>query len=155
MLDSAPVWARTSGPAAHTIANGMNRKIKERMNTSPSHNTVGTYSARAFAGINLGRLFSVLLLFSFALGPLQGQAPNQWTGSWAASQQLPEPQNSLSPDDLRDATLREIVHLSVGGRVLRVHVSNAFGTEPLHLSSVHVARPLSGVDLRPIESGSE
>ena len=66
-----------------------------------------------------------------------------WVGSWAASQQLPEPQNSLPAEDLNDATLRQIVHLSVGGSTLRVHVSNAFGFLPLHLTSVHIARPLS------------
>jgi lysophospholipase L1-like esterase len=72
-----------------------------------------------------------------------GQAvtiPTNWVGSWATSQQLPEPQNSLSAEDLQDATLRQIVHLSVGGPELRVHVSNAFGTAPLHLTAVHVAR---------------
>jgi lysophospholipase L1-like esterase len=52
-------------------------------------------------------------------------------------------QNTLSADDLHDATLRQIVHLSVGGERLRVHLSNAFGTMPLHLTSVHIARPLS------------
>jgi lysophospholipase L1-like esterase len=75
-----------------------------------------------------------------------GQGTNDklhWVGSWAASQQVPEAQNSLDPQLLRDATLRQIVHLSVGGDQLRVRVSNAFGTEPLHLTAVHVARPVS------------
>ncbi|HEV7218724.1 MAG TPA: SGNH/GDSL hydrolase family protein [Terriglobales bacterium] len=71
------------------------------------------------------------------------QAPPTWVGSWAASQQIPEPNNALNPDDLHDATLRQIVHLSVGGNSLRVHLSNAFGTMPLHLTSVHIARPVS------------
>ena len=66
-----------------------------------------------------------------------------WVGSWAAAQQEPEPQNSLAPDDLRDATLRQIIHLSVGGRSIRVHISNGFGIAPLHLASVHVARAVS------------
>jgi lysophospholipase L1-like esterase len=44
---------------------------------------------------------------------------------------------------MRDMTLRQIFHLSVGGPSLRVHVSNAFGTEPLHFTSVHIARPVS------------
>jgi lysophospholipase L1-like esterase len=52
--------------------------------------------------------------------------------------------------DLSDATMREIVHLSAGGAELRVHLSNVFGTEPLHFTSVHIARPLapdsSGID---------
>jgi lysophospholipase L1-like esterase len=74
----------------------------------------------------------------------QAQKPSlAWVGSWAASQQLAEPQNSLPPELLNDATLRQIVHLSVGGTALRIHLSNAFGYLPLHLSSVHVAHPLS------------
>jgi lysophospholipase L1-like esterase len=66
-----------------------------------------------------------------------------WVASWGASQQVPEPQNALSADQMRDLTLRQIVHLSVGGDALRVHLSNAFGTEALRFTSVHVARPLS------------
>jgi lysophospholipase L1-like esterase len=66
-----------------------------------------------------------------------------WVASWGTSQQVPEPQNALPVEDLRDATVRQIFHLSAGGPVLRVHVSNAFGTEALHLTSVHIARALS------------
>jgi lysophospholipase L1-like esterase len=66
-----------------------------------------------------------------------------WVVSWAASQQIPEPQNALPTEDLRDANLLQIFHLSLGGSVLRVHISNAFGTAPLHLTSVHIARPTS------------
>lgn len=73
-------------------------------------------------------------------GDLQAQ---YWVASWGASQQIPEPQNELPPDDLRDATVRQIVHLSVGGSAVRVHVTNAFGTEVLQFTSVHIARPLS------------
>jgi lysophospholipase L1-like esterase len=71
------------------------------------------------------------------------QSAQVWVGSWATSQQIPEPQNSIPPDDLRDATLRQIVRLSIGGATLRVHLSNAFGTESLRFTSVHIARPLS------------
>jgi lysophospholipase L1-like esterase len=72
----------------------------------------------------------------------QPKAP-VWVASWAASQQIPETQNTLAADDLRDATVRQIFRLSVGGPALRVHLSNAFGTVALHFTSVHVARPLS------------
>jgi len=75
-------------------------------------------------------------------------AQGNWVGSWAASQQIPEPANSLAPDDLRDATLRQNVHLSIGGPTLRVHLSNAFGTEPLHFAAVHIAKPLSAASSR-------
>ncbi len=73
-------------------------------------------------------------------GAAKGDA---WVESWGASQQIPEPQNALPTDDMRDATLRQIVHLSLGGSALRVHLSNAFGTQALHFTSVHVAHAVS------------
>jgi lysophospholipase L1-like esterase len=94
--------------------------------------------------IDRAMLAAVLIGFGFAvIVDGQSSARREWVGSWAASQQIPEPQNALPSDDLRDATLRQIVHLSAGGSTLRVHVSNAFGTLPLHLVSVHIARPIS------------
>jgi len=66
-----------------------------------------------------------------------------WVGTWATSQQIPEPQNALLSADLTDATLRQIVHVSMGGTALRVHLSNAFGTRALHITSAHIARPVA------------
>lgn len=92
----------------------------------------------------------LLVTFAFILiaSYLPGQVPNTspprvWVASWGASQQIPEPQNALPAADLRDATVRQIFHLSVGGNALRVHLSNVFGMEALHFTSVHVARSLS------------
>jgi len=101
---------------------------------------------------NTRTFFAALLLFA-AAHTAQAQVltsvnssttpASNWVGSWAASQQVPEPNNALPPESLNHATLRQIVHLSVGGSMIRVRVSNAFGTTPLHLISVHVAHPLS------------
>lgn len=93
------------------------------------------------------RKFAVVLAVALAARCLPGQrsgaAKNDgWVSSWGCSQQIPEPQNALPSDDLRDAAVRQIFHLSVGGQALRVHVSNAFGTAALHFTSVHVAHPL-------------
>jgi lysophospholipase L1-like esterase len=87
-------------------------------------------------------LFCVVMGF-VAAGQARAQATVKWVGSWASSQQVPETQNRLDPELMRDATLRQIVHLTVGGSQLRVRVSNAFGTQPLHVMAVHVARPVS------------
>ena len=93
-------------------------------------------------------LLFVQLLFAAATATSQAHpriAPSSqaWVATWGASQQIPEPQNALPVDDLRDATIRQIFHLSVGGAALRVHLSNAFGTEPLHVTAAHIARPVS------------
>src|SRR6266566_2020145 len=61
-------------------------------------------------------------------------APTRWIGSWATSQQLIEPNNALEPADLHDLTLRQIVHLSLGGNEIRLRLSNRFADVPLHLT---------------------
>jgi lysophospholipase L1-like esterase len=81
-------------------------------------------------------LLALLLVVVGAAAP----APH-WVGSWATPQQIPEERNALPPDALADATLRQFVHLSLGGRIIRIELSNAFGTQPLHILAAHVARP--------------
>jgi lysophospholipase L1-like esterase len=77
-----------------------------------------------------------------------------WVSSWGASQQIPEPQNALPPESLSGATLRQVVHLSLGGPSIRLRLSNAFGGGPMHLLAVHVARAASTASSR-IEPGSD
>lgn len=85
----------------------------------------------------------VVCLVSLALVRAQSPSAAHWVGTWAASQQLPEAMNQIPAEEFQNATLREIVHLSLGGATLRLHLSNAFGTQPLHLDGVHIARPLA------------
>jgi lysophospholipase L1-like esterase len=77
---------------------------------------------------------------AIAAPPPEAAAAGRWVASWASSQQLPEPRNALPPGDLDDATLRQIVRMTQGGRQIRVRLSNAFGTAPLRVTAVHVAR---------------
>jgi len=90
------------------------------------------------------KAFRAVLVLTLILGGCEMAHPQEhWTASWGASQQVPEPGNALAPADLNDGTLREVVHLSAGGDAIRVRLSNAFGTSALHITGVHVARPLS------------
>jgi lysophospholipase L1-like esterase len=93
-------------------------------------------------------LFTAVLLLA-----VPASAQTRWIGSWTTSEQIPEPRNALAPHDLDDATLRQTVHLSIQGARLRVRLSNAFGTAPLHITA-HIARAAaSGGDT--IEPGSD
>ncbi|WP_277967837.1 SGNH/GDSL hydrolase family protein [Sphingomonas echinoides] len=74
---------------------------------------------------------------------------DRWVGSWATSQQIPEPRNALPEAALTDATLRQTVRLSLGGARVRILLSNAFGTEPLRIDSAHVARAAGGAAVTP------
>ena len=64
---------------------------------------------------------------------------SHWVGTWAAAPQLTEPANMPPEPGLADATLRQVVHVSLGGKRLRVRFANAFGTKPLTILAAHVA----------------
>jgi len=65
-------------------------------------------------------------------------------GTWTAAQQLVEPRNMPPAPGLAGATLRQVVHTSVGGASLRVRLSNLFGDGPLAVTAVHVASSRGG-----------
>lgn len=87
----------------------------------------------------------IYLMAFIVLGASAQALPHgmQWVGSWAASQQIPEPRNTLPAADLTDATVRQVVHLSLGGDAVRVRLSNQWGTRPLTFASVHIARAVA------------
>ncbi len=79
-----------------------------------------------------------------ALAPaavLAQAAPSEhWVGTWGASPSDPLPGAATPTPSYADQTLREIAHISIGGRSLRLRLSNALGTTALTLGPVHVAR---------------
>ena len=82
---------------------------------------------------------SIVALF-LLLGVELGYGQSNWVGSWATSPFLADGNYAQPQGELNDATLRQVVHLSLGGSELRVHFSNRDGAAPLHFSSVHIAR---------------
>ena len=94
----------------------------------------------------------VAVLVTSEAAPAQQRAdpaPDAWIGTWAASQQLTEDANLPLPPGFADTTLRQIVHVSIGGSRLRVRFSNAFGKAPLTLRAARVARSMGGGAIRP------
>ncbi|HXS76519.1 MAG TPA: SGNH/GDSL hydrolase family protein [Terracidiphilus sp.] len=64
-------------------------------------------------------------------------APQNWVGTWAASPFDGDPWHGVPT--IVDSTLREIVHTSIAGNAVRVHLTNEFGREPLRVDAVTVA----------------
>jgi lysophospholipase L1-like esterase len=65
-----------------------------------------------------------------------------WVGTWGTSPapQLANPAAMLSNHLLfANQTIREIVHTSVGGKSVRVRLSNAYGKEPITIGTAHIA----------------
>lgn len=74
----------------------------------------------------------------------------QWVGSWMAAPCAPASAEPRSEQfGLQDDTVRQIVHLSIGGLAVRLRFSNTYGTTPLILRSVHVAERKAGSAIDP------
>jgi len=69
-----------------------------------------------------------------------------WIGTWAAAAQPARPADART---FRNQTLRLIAHISVGGKALRLRLSNTFGDVPLVVGGAHVARRAAAADIDP------
>ena len=95
-------------------------------------------------GLISGALISASMFISpvRSMGAKPEAPPDRWVGTWAASP-MAEP-NKDGQIGGGDVTLREIVHVSMGGPLVRVVLTNEFGTEPLAIGAVHVALSTGG-----------
>jgi lysophospholipase L1-like esterase len=67
-----------------------------------------------------------------------GSGATHWVGTWTASP-YPVAMADLPPASLANAVLRQVAHVSLGGRQIRVQFSNRVGNGPVTIQSVHVA----------------
>lgn len=98
----------------------------------------------------------LILAAPVLLGPFQNSsAQDHWVATWAASPQSPRfvfprlaitpqpgqtnPPPFPAPPTIHNQTVRMIVRTSIGGRRVRVRLSNAFGTSALRVGATHIA----------------
>jgi lysophospholipase L1-like esterase len=85
--------------------------------------------------------FGLVLLAASGIASAQSTtvklAAPTWVGTWAASPFDGDPWHTIPT--LVDSTLREVVHTSIAGKVLRVRLTNEFGTEPLKIDAATIA----------------
>jgi len=106
-------------------------------------------SARRLALPSIGSLAAGVVLAGCAALPLPAAAEaTAWLGSWTAS-----PQPVWGPDFafpttvpalLREQTLRQVARISLGGRRLRVVLSNEYGSRPLRIAAARIAQAGAG-----------
>ena len=63
--------------------------------------------------------------------------PSRWVGTWATAVTRPVSGQALA--GFRATTIRQRVHVSLGGPSLRVRLTNVYGTRPLQVGAVTVA----------------
>jgi lysophospholipase L1-like esterase len=81
--------------------------------------------------------FVLIVLVTVSLQKLLA-ADGHWVTTWGCAPQLTEPGN-LPPVPLANSTLRQFVRSSIGGKLVRVRFSNAYGTNTVNINAARVA----------------
>jgi lysophospholipase L1-like esterase len=68
---------------------------------------------------------------------------------------VPTVSPAINTTTFENQTLREIVHISIGGDTLRVRLSNEFGTVPLVIGDAHLARRAAGATSGTTAAGTD
>lgn len=76
------------------------------------------------------------------------QQPGPWVGTWEAAQ-VQAARIGPSRTGFTDQTVRDVVHLSVGGVEIRIRISDVFGRGPLRINDVRVALSAGGARTVP------
>ena len=86
-------------------------------------------------------LFLTFCTFSFCFTKTTGDTVRgtKWVGTWSTAPQLVELGNNPPSPGLSNHTLRQLVHVSLGGDSLQMRFSNEFSTSPVTMNSVHIA----------------
>jgi lysophospholipase L1-like esterase len=91
----------------------------------------------------------VLLILSLSCTSYIASAKECWIGTWVSGQQLTEPRNLPPAPGLSNNTLRQVVHVTLGGSKLRVQLSNAYGSSPVTIKAAHLAVSKGGSAIEP------
>lgn len=87
-------------------------------------------------------VMSMAIIMAAPLARTQTPKDSHWVGTWATSPMPADGGFRVHP--FSGVTLREIVHVSVGGDRLRIRFTNEFGSEPLAIADAHVALSSGG-----------
>jgi lysophospholipase L1-like esterase len=94
------------------------------------------------------RTLCLALTAVLCVQPLAAKSDHQqWVGTWASAPLLDahaKPADQLVTPGTTGVTLREVVHVSIGGETLRVRFSNLYGTDPLVIGAAQIAQTLKG-----------
>ena len=99
----------------------------------------------------MSRFVKFIFLLSMSLSvlvpePSWAASPDHWVGTWAMAPMA----TTIYKNDAaaKDETLRQIMHVSLGGSMERVVVSNVFGLDPLDIGAAQIALRGSGSDIQ-------
>jgi lysophospholipase L1-like esterase len=81
----------------------------------------------------------LLIMLACMLTTGMAQAEEHWVGTWATAPQLVERHNNPPQPGLTGKTLQEIVQVSIGGKRVRLKLTNEFSNTPTEIKAVELA----------------
>jgi len=67
------------------------------------------------------------------------QAQTKWTVTWATAIEAPLAKSDMPKTSMTNSTLRQVIHVSIGGDKLRMQLSNEKSQQPVEIKSVYIA----------------
>lgn len=87
----------------------------------------------------------IILTSALALLAVVGMhAQTKWTATWATAIEAPLAESDMPRTTLSDHTLRQVIHVSIGGEKLRLQLSNEQSAQPVEIKSVYIADAAEG-----------
>jgi lysophospholipase L1-like esterase len=126
----------------------------------PLINPLQSVQINRIGGTRMRPTFSIALISGALIGLLLADAADAqsqqtpWISTWTASPQSPR---GVMPASFSNLTVRQVVHVSIGGNKVRIHLSNEFATKPVLIGTASVGLMgnsdiISG-SLRPVTFG--
>ena len=84
------------------------------------------------------KILTTLALALLTLGAVA--QTRDWVTTWATALQIAEPHNNPPAPGLAGNSFRQIVQVSIGGKSLRLHLSNLFNEDETEILGVEIAR---------------
>ena len=76
-----------------------------------------------------------------------------WVATWATATEYTGKGDMPKSGTLDGKSIRQIVHVSIGGKTLRLHLSNEYSKEPVEIKSVFVADIVESEDIKVADIG--
>ena len=75
------------------------------------------------------------------------QAIDSWTGTWAAAAEYTSQNDMPQTTSLSNTSLRQVVRVSIGGKSLRLQLSNENSAEPVEIKAAYIADARDSCDI--------
>lgn len=97
----------------------------------------------------LYRKFLTVLLLCITIASY-AQQKARWIGTWACAQQPVDKHFMPYNNQMTNRSVRQIVKVSIGGRLIRLLLSNELSAEPLEITSIYVAKAKEEYKIEPL-----